>query len=185
MVRIIRGEPTNSPRTRSPKAKNGKEREVRSPSSRLPRPAPRACAAMEKALDKLPWRRLHEHPDIKDQIEGATAITAMDLATTECKVSAGAACKGRGASAGAQRTDGSRRGKLVPRLIPRRQQWPVDPRTSTRTEKAHFVLTRLTTQGDTLRNVVRGLMYMVSGKSSGTEALRLLAQVLGRRDCRA
>ena len=89
---------------------------------------------MEKALDKLPWRRLHEHPDIKDQIEGATAITAMDLATTECKVSAGAACKGRGASAGAQRTDGSRRGKLVPRLIPRRQQWPVDPRTSTRTE---------------------------------------------------
>ena len=41
---------------------------------------------MEKVLDKLPWRRLHEHPDIKDQIEAATAITAMDLATTECKV---------------------------------------------------------------------------------------------------
>ena len=37
-----------------------------------------------------------------------------------------------------------------------------------------------TTQGDTLRNVVRGLMYMVSGKASGTEALRLLAQVSSR-----
>ena len=70
---------------------------------------------MEKVLDKLPWRRLHEHPDIKDQIEAATAITAMDLATTECK-------------------------------------------------------------GDSLRNVVRGLMYMVSGKTSGSDALRLLAQ---------
>ena len=33
-----------------------------------------------------------------------------------------------------------------------------------------------TTQGDTLRNVVRGLMYMVSGKTSGSDALRLLAQ---------
>jgi hypothetical protein len=37
-----------------------------------------------------------------------------------------------------------------------------------------------TTQGETLRNVVRGLMYMVSGKASGTEALRLLAQVSSR-----
>jgi hypothetical protein len=41
---------------------------------------------MEKVVEGLPWRRLHEHPDIKEQIDAASAITAMDLASIECKV---------------------------------------------------------------------------------------------------
>ena len=76
---------------------------------------------LEKVVDDLPWRRLHEHPDIKRQIAGAAEIAAMDLTKVEAS------------------------------------------------------------KGDTTKNVVRGLMHMVSGKSGSTEAERLKAQAAGAR----
>ena len=76
---------------------------------------------LEKVVDDLPWRRLHEHPDIKRQMAGAAEIAAMDLTKVEAS------------------------------------------------------------KGDTAKNVVRGLMHMVSGKSGSTEAERLKAQAAGAR----
>jgi len=75
---------------------------------------------MEQVLLDLPWKRLHEHGELKQQINGADLISAMDVNTID-------------------------------------------------------------TKGETLRNVIRGLMYMISGKGSGNEAMRLQAQARAAR----
>jgi len=42
--------------------------------------------AMEKVLEDLPWRRLHEHPELKDQVAAATTLSTLDLKNIDCKV---------------------------------------------------------------------------------------------------